>query len=263
MDENRILVDNLTYRIDKKDLIKGISLAIANKEFVGLIGPNGSGKSTLLKNIYKQYEAEEKERIWIDNKPIELIKNKDLARKMAVVTQESSVEFEFSVWEMMQLSRIAYRKIWQQPSKKDFDICEKALIKVGMLDMKERSFASLSGGEKQRVYLAMAFAQETEIIVLDEPTNNLDIGYQLMIMEMLKNEKDLTIFTSFHDMNLAFRFCDRIIVLDKGQIVAMGKPKEVITKELLRDIFHIDGVIYQGNEDEPMHIFCKSYSGKI
>ena len=124
--------------------------------------------------------------------------------------------------------------------KKDFEVVSQALSMVGMQGTEERSFLSLSGGEKQRIYLAMAFAQESELIILDEPTNHLDIGYQLYIMEIMRQFQDKTIFTSVHDMNLAARYCDRIIMLKDGRIIANGSPEEVLTVERIREVFHVD-----------------------
>lgn len=252
---NAIAVESLSYSIESKKLLSEIDLAVGNKEFVGLIGPNGSGKSTLLKNIYKQHKPDSG-KVLINGKDVESLSNKELAKMLSVVTQEMSVEFDFSVWEMMKLSRLPHKGFLDKITHEDEKICQEALDKVGMRSMVERSFLSLSGGEKQRVLLAMAFAQQAEIIVLDEPTNHLDIGYQLLLMEMLKKE-DLTIFTSFHDMNLAFRYCDKILVLKKGQVVAAGKPEEIITEELLRDVFNIEGHIVN-EENMPLYVVYKN-----
>lgn len=254
-----IKVENLAYTVEGKTLIENISLAVEQNEFVGLIGPNGSGKSTLLKNIYKQYNPSEG-RVWIQSQALEDLKHKQLAKMLSVVSQESSIEFDFSIDEMIKLSRIPYKDVFNSKNKHDDEICAEALEKVQLTHMKERSFLSLSGGEKQRVFLAMAFAQETDIIVLDEPTNHLDIGYQFMILEMLKNEKSITKFTSFHDMNLALQFCDRIIVLEKGHVVSYGKPKDVITPELLKDVFRVDAQVCQEQDGLPMHLVYKNYS---
>lgn len=117
----------------------------------------------------------------------------------------------------------------------------------GMQGTEERSFLSLSGGEKQRIYLAMAFAQESSLIILDEPTNHLDIGYQLYIMEIMRQFEDKTIFTSVHDMNLAARYCDRVILLQKGKIIANGTPEEVLTVERIRSVFHVNTEIEKRN----------------
>ena len=129
----------------------------------------------------------------------------------------------------------------------DHESVSRALSMVGMQGTEERSFLSLSGGEKQRVYLAMAFAQESELIILDEPTTHLDIGYQLYIMEIMRQFQNKTIFTSVHDMNLAARYCDRIMMLNEGRIIANGRPEEVLTAERIRDIFHVDTEIEKKN----------------
>ena len=144
---------------------------------------------------------------------------------------------------MVMMGRYSRKKMFEQDDERDLEITEKALSMVGMQGTEERSFLSLSGGEKQRIYLAMAFAQESSLIILDEPTNHLDIGYQLYIMEIMRQFEDKTIFTSVHDMNLAARYCDRVILLQKGKIIANGTPEEVLTVEQIRSVFHVNRVM--------------------
>ena len=166
---------------------------------------------------------------------------------MAVVAQENQPDFDFSVREMVMMGRYSRKKMFEQDDERDLEVTEKALSMVGMQGTEERSFLSLSGGEKQRIYLAMAFAQESSLIILDEPTNHLDIGYQLYIMEIMRQFEDKTIFTSVHDMNLAARYCDRVILLQKGKIIANGTPEEVLTVERIRSVFHVNTEIEKKN----------------
>lgn len=234
-----IQVDNLSFQTDHVPILKHINLAIQKNEFVGVIGPNGSGKSTLLKNIYRQLKPTEGT-VYIGGQEAAGIKSREMARKMAVVGQENSIEFDFTVGEVVRMGRYAHKKLFSSGEKEDDEICQEALEAVGMAGCKERSFLSLSGGEKQRIYLACAFAQKSEIIVLDEPTNHLDIGYQLAMMDTLKKQEDTTILTAVHDMNLAAWYCDRILVMQDGAVIAAGIPEEVLTTKLMRKVFRVE-----------------------
>ena len=247
MRENEMLqVENLDFHIDTVQILSQVSLSVSKNEFVGLIGPNGSGKSTILKNIYRQYSPSSG-MIYLNGKDVFKMKSKEVAQQMAVVAQENQPDFDFSVREMVMMGRYSRKKMFEQDDERDREVAAKALAMVGMQGTEERSFLSLSGGEKQRIYLAMAFAQQSELIILDEPTNHLDIGYQLYIMEIMREFKDKTIFTSVHDMNLAARYCDRIILLQGGKIQANGTPEEVLTVERIRSVFHVNTEIEKKN----------------
>ncbi len=231
-------VKDLTYQVDKKLILNGISLTVERGCFVGLIGPNGCGKSTLLKNIYRVYKPTGGS-VYLNGSEIRSLSGKEVAKQMAVVSQENGITFDFTVMQMVEMGRYAHRSMLSNHTADDKKICEEALRQVGMWDFRERSFLSLSGGEKQRVLIASAFARKTELIVLDEPTNHLDIGYQFSIMDSMKNQKQSTIFASVHDMNIAAQYCDKIIALKKGQVVAVGTPREVLTEERIEELFRV------------------------
>ena len=238
---------DLCYQVDHQELLNNISLEIPRGSFVGLIGPNGCGKSTLLKTIYRVNKASSGA-VYINGKEIATMSNREVARRMAVVTQESDINFDFSVMEMMMIGRYAHRSLFSKRNYSDEKICRDALAMVGMESFENRSFISLSGGEKQRVLIASAFSRETELIVLDEPTNHLDLGYQFLIMDLLKEKERITVFTAVHDMNMAMQYCDYVIVLDKGTVVSNGKPEEVLTEELLEKIFRVKSkIIHNSN----------------
>ena len=241
MKENEVIrVEDLDFTIETSKILSQVSLSVSKNEFVGLIGPNGSGKSTILKNIYRQYSPSSGA-VYLNGKDIYRMKSKEVAQQMAVVAQEHQPDFDFSVREMVMMGRYSRKKMFEQDDERDLEVTEKALSMVGMQGTEERSFLSLSGGEKQRIYLAMAFAQESSLIILDEPTNHLDI------MEIMRQFEDKTIFTSVHDMNLAARYCDRIILLQKGKIIANGTPEEVLTVERIRSVFHVNTEIEKKN----------------
>ena len=205
---------------------------------MGIIGPNGSGKSTLLKTIYRANKASAGS-VYLNGTKMGRMSGKEIARQMAVVAQENQVSFDFSVMEIMMIGLYAKRTFRDRAGVDDTRICEEALASVGMLDMKDRSFLSLSGGEKQKVLIASAFSRDPQLIVLDEPTNHLDVGYQFLILDIMKRREDVTIFTSIHDMNMAMQYCDQIIALKNGRIFCTGTPQEVLTPENLKELFRV------------------------
>ena len=239
-------VENIEYKTKQTKILRGVSLQVHQGEFVGVIGPNGSGKSTLLKNIYRMLTPTSGE-ILLDGKSLIKMSNRKMAERLAVVAQESEANFDFTVGEVVQMGRYPRKKMMEAANDEDREIVKQSLGMVGMDEFLERSFLTLSGGEKQRVLIARALAQETEMIILDEPTNHLDIGYQLYIMEIMRQFEDKTIFTSLHDMNLAARYCDRGILLQKGKIIANGTPEEVLTVERIRSVFHVNTEIEKKN----------------
>lgn len=232
-------VKNVSYDVDGQKLLRDISLDIPKGSFVGIIGPNGSGKSTLLKTIYRINKASTGT-VYLNGTDMSRMTNREIARQMAVVAQENPINFDFSVMEIMMIGLYAKRTLLSADSPKDIQVCEDALNSVGMLDFKNRSFLSLSGGEKQKVLIASAFARSPELIVLDEPTNHLDVGYQFLIMDIMKQRKGVTVFTSMHDMNMAVKYCNYVIALQGGSIYAVGTPQEVLTQENLRNLFHVN-----------------------
>ena len=143
------------------------------------------------------------------------------------------------------IGRYANRSFFDKNAVNDTKICEEVLDSVGMLSFKNRSFLSLSGGEKQKVLIASAFSRNPQLIVLDEPTNHLDIGYQFLIMDIMKSRKDITIFTSIHDMNMAMQYCDYLIAIKDGKIYCTGTPQEVLTIENMKNLFRVKSQIIE------------------
>lgn len=169
-------VHELRYSIDKTDIIQGLSLQVPQGMFVGLIGPNGSGKTTLLRNIYRVINPDSGD-IVLDELDLSQLPNKEVAKRMAVLRQESDTEFDYSVEEIVSMGRFPHHKLLDPDTAEDKEIVKRCLSRVGMLEKKDRMLTTLSGGEKQRVLIARALAQETDFLVLDEPTNHLDIFY--------------------------------------------------------------------------------------
>lgn len=236
-----IKTDNIQVSFGSKSILHDISLAIQDKEFVGIIGPNGSGKSTFLKCLYRVLEPSGG-KIYFDGFELSSLSHRDRALKMAVVAQHSTVNFDFSVLEMVLMGRSPYKGLLDRDQLDDYEIARHALAEVGLSDFESRNFNTLSGGEQQRVILARALAQRTECLVLDEPTNHLDIKYQLELMTIVKR-LDATVVSAIHDLNLAAIYCDRIIALKDGHIVCSGTPQEVLTAETIRHIYGVSAMV--------------------
>lgn len=238
-----------------KEILKGIDVDFPKGLFTGIIGPNGSGKSTFLKCLYRVLKPESGA-IYLNHKELKEIAVKDSAKEMAVVSQHHQYNFDFSVEEMVLMGRAPYKKFMERDSSEDFAIVNKALEQVGMVNYKDRSFSSLSGGEQQRIILARALAQKTELLILDEPTNHLDIRYQIEFMTTVKN-LGVTVISAIHDLNLAAMYCDKIYVMEEGQIVASGSPKEVITSELIEKVYKVKALVREEAETGLLNIIYR------
>lgn len=235
---NVLQVKNLSYKVPARRLLQDISITVPKGSFVGLIGPNGSGKTTLLKNVY-QVLCPESGEISIEEQDIRSLTQKQIARKMAVLRQESETDFDYSVQEITTMGRFPYHGLLDPDSAEDKKIVEKNLKRVGMWDSRERMMSTLSGGEKQRVMIARALTQDTGFLVLDEPTNHLDIYYKLEILELVKS-MDITVISAIHDLDLAGKYCDFLFVIAAGIIVAKGTPRQVITQDMMREVFRVN-----------------------
>lgn len=236
-----IQADNIQVSFGAKKILHDISLDIRDKEFVGIIGPNGSGKSTFLKCLYRVLQPNHG-KIFFDGTEMSSLSHRDTALKMAVVAQHSTVNFDFSVLEMVLMGRSPYKGLLDRDQIDDYEIARHALAQVGLSDFESRNFNTLSGGEQQRVILARALAQRTECLVLDEPTNHLDIKYQLELMTIVKR-LDATVVSAIHDLNLAAIYCDRIIALKDGHIVCSGTPQDVLSSDTIRHIYGVSAMV--------------------
>ena len=250
-------IENLTYKIDDSLISDGINIKFEENTFTGIIGPNGSGKSTLLKQIYRVLKPT-KGKIFFDGIDIEDISSKKMARQMAVLPQENQSDFDYTVREIILMGRFPYHSFFMGDHDFDVDInlMKKYLNIVGLREQENQYFKTLSGGEKQRVLLARALVKEAELLILDEVTNHLDIGYQYKVLEILKG-LNMTIISAIHDLNLAMKFCDQVVIIDKGRIIVTGNPKDIITRENLKEIFKIDAQIIKRDNS---HIIDYRYS---
>ncbi|MGI6660049.1 MAG: ABC transporter ATP-binding protein [Dethiobacteraceae bacterium] len=233
----KLQVENLSFAYDDQPILEDIFLHVNQGEFVGLIGPNGSGKSTILKNIYRALKPAAGV-VKVDGENLFNLSYKQAAVKIGVVPQEDVLPFDFKVEEIVAMGRSPYKGLFDADTPEDKEIIRSALARLGIEEMAKRNFLHLSGGEKQRVLMARVLAQETEILILDEPTNHLDISYQLQILDFVK-QLQVTVLMAIHDLNMAALYCDRIYILKNGRIFTSGTPEEVLTEEIIADVYGV------------------------
>jgi iron complex transport system ATP-binding protein len=233
--------EHVSWAVATQHIVDSVTLSAADGEFVGLLGPNGSGKSSLLRTIYRLIKPQAGA-ILLDDDNVWQLSAREVARRMAVVTQEHTGDFDFSVFEMVLMGRNPHKGMFDRDTDTDFQLVQEALHRVDMASFAQRSFLTLSGGEKQRVLIARALVQQARFLVLDEPTNHLDIHYQLSILELVRQVRVTTI-AALHDLNLAAYYCDRLYVLKQGQVVESGTPEQVLRPDLIREVYGVGAEI--------------------
>lgn len=257
-----IEIKNLTFSYHDKNVLKNISLRVDNGEILGILGPNGSGKTTLI-NILNGYLRKDSGEIIIKNKRIEEYSRKELARIMGVVPQDTVPAFDFTVYDIVAMGRYPHLGIMDPISDRDKMLILEALKKTGLYDLRDKSIREISGGEKQRVFIARAIAQYPEIILLDEPTSNLDIRYQIEILEIIEKMRSegKTILMSMHDVNLAIRYCTKLALISQGRIYSMGNPDDVINEESIEKVYGIKGRIIRNGKNRIAYILPEKFNG--
>ncbi|MFI1050039.1 ABC transporter ATP-binding protein [Streptomyces griseoruber] len=222
-------------------IVSEVSLHIAPGDMVGLVGPNGSGKSTLLRSAYRVLRPTGGAAL-IGGESVWNMSAREAARRRAIVTQHTVLGAEFSVEEVVAMGRTPRKRMLDRDTDGDRRIVEQALDDVHMRWAAQRSFATLSGGEQQRVLLARALAQEAALLILDEPTNHLDVRAQFEVLDLLRH-LGMTTLTALHDLDHAVSYCDRVAVMAEGELVAVGAPTEVLTPQLVHDVFGVRAVL--------------------
>ncbi|MFS0591156.1 ABC transporter ATP-binding protein [Cytobacillus horneckiae] len=244
-----IVANNLHFK-QGNFVIEDLSLSFPKGEVTGIVGPNGSGKSTLLKLISRLLQ-QDSGAIYIDDRDLLSYKRKELARKMAMLVQLKEAMPSFTVREMVSYGRTPYQNVISGKTDEDQQIIEWAMKETGLTQLEDRLVHSLSGGEQQRVRIAMALAQKTNILLLDEPTTYLDIGHQVELMALLKRinrELGITIIMVLHELQYAAAYCHHMIVMKQGKAFTSGIPSEVLTEDLLKQVYEIEAkIIYDGN----------------
>lgn len=230
-------LDGLSVVTDGRSLVRELSLEVGEGEVVGLVGPNGSGKSTALRCVYRALRPTSGT-IWVGDQDLARLTMRHSAQAIAAMTQDGAVDLDFTVEEVVALGRAPHLHGNQALSGKERDLCERLMDQLDISHLARRGVLTLSGGERQRVLLARALVQEPRILVLDEPTNHLDIRHQVELLSLL-HDSGLSVLVVLHDLNLASTACDRLGVLSHGRLVRAGTPREVLTPELVGEVFGV------------------------
>ena len=238
-------VDGVECRYGSVKVLEDVSLAVKEGDFVGILGPNGSGKTTLLKSISRILKPH-KGVILLNKADIYSLKGVEVAQQMAVVPQDSAIGFSFAALDVVLMGRNPHMTRFQMESAKDVAIARKVMTLTNTWHLAERPINELSGGEKQRVIIARALAQEPKILLLDEPMTHLDIINQLEIMDLVKGlcvNEGLIVLAVFHDLNLAARYCTSAILLKDGKVFSAGILDDVLTSENIKKVFRVDAIV--------------------
>lgn len=241
--DNVFDIKGLTFSYGTNEVIKGLDLSIKQGKVTTLIGANGCGKSTLFNLITKNLRPQRGE-IRLEGKDISHVKLKDFARQVAIVHQYNTAPADISVEKLVAFGRTPYHGFGSlSNSEEDEEKIKRALEITNTEKLKDKAVAQLSGGQKQRVWIAMALAQDTKILFLDEPTTYLDIRYQLQILKLvrkLNEEYGMTVIMVLHDINQSLYYSDEIVAMKDGRITAQGKPEEIITSELIKNVYDVE-----------------------
>ncbi|HID16843.1 TPA: ABC transporter ATP-binding protein, partial [Candidatus Bathyarchaeota archaeon] len=279
----RLVIEGVVCGYGSREALRDVTLAVGRGEVLGVLGPNGSGKTTLLRVISRALKP------WVgaillDGREVYSMGEEELAREMACIPQESTLPFGFKALEVVLMGRNPHLGRFRWESKKDFEVAKKAMEEVGAWHLADRRFNELSGGEKQKVIIARALCQQPRVLLMDEPTKHLDVSSQIEVMELVRKlckREGLTAVMVLHDFNMASRYCDRLLLLDRGRIAAAGTPEEVLTEENLRKVFKVRFLVEkhpvansiyvipiperkpQGEGGLAVHVVCGGGSGSL
>ena len=241
-----IAANNLNVSYGHKIIIEALNLTLPKGKITALIGPNGCGKSTLLKTLAR-INMPTKGEVLLNGKALKSYSDKHLAQEMSLLPQVLETPEGITVKRLVEYGRSPYLSHWGKLGEHDKNMVASAMRETGVDDLAEQTVESLSGGQRQRAWIAMILAQDTNIVMLDEPTTYLDLSHQMELMKIMRemNNKGKTVIVVLHDLNQACRYCDHLVVLKKGQLVAQGTPHDVFTQNLLKDVFSLDARVIQ------------------
>ncbi len=252
-----INIQNLNFSYTHKQILNNINLTLKRGELVGIIGANGSGKTTLLKCIVGLYDGNNA--VTLDDQPIESYSYKERAKKIALMHQSEMINFDFSCFDVVALGRFAYLSGFGLLSDEDKALIEQKMATTNTTKFKSRAVTRLSGGERQRVMFAKTLVQESPYILLDEPTNALDIKHQKEIFELSKQlcELNCGVIMTIHNIRLAAKYCQRLILLSDGAVLADGSPEEVITSKNIKLAYQVDADVYYNKNSDQIDFVVK------
>lgn len=241
-----LAVEQLQLAYQDKIIVQNLNLSLPRNQIIALIGPNGCGKSTLLKALARLLKAK-KGKVTHEGGDIWQKSAKSYAKTLAFLPQQHLVPEGIRVRELVAYGRSPYLNLWGKLSEQDEQIVEQAMRTTQIHELADRLASDLSGGQQQRVFLAMTLAQDAEIVLLDEPTTYLDLNHQAELMTMMRRlqQQGKTVITVLHDLNQACRYCDHLVVLKQGELIAQGSPQQVMTETLLKQVFDLNVEIHQ------------------
>ncbi|WP_394216557.1 ABC transporter ATP-binding protein [Brachybacterium vulturis] len=260
MSEVALEARGLTHRFGNLEVLHEVDLTAHRGEVVGLVGPNGSGKTTALRILHRDLVPDAGQ-VRLEGRDLAALSGRERARHLAVMAQDSPSELPITAADAVMLGRLPHRGLFGATTAQDERIAAEALEQAGALHLARQDLTTLSGGERQRVLIARALAQQPRLLLLDEPTNHLDIGAQHHTLQLVRAQR-LTTIVVLHDLNLAARYCDRVVVLADGRIRADGPPAEVLEEELVGEMYAVaadrriaaDGtaqLLFRGRETSP------------
>lgn len=245
-------IKNVRFSYDgQTDVLKDIDINIRPGGMYGIVGPNGAGKTTLLR-IISGYLKPGEGRVTLDGQDIQKFSRRQMARRMALVPQFSGMEYNFTVRDIVLTGRFAHVSRLKTETKADYRIAAQAMEKTGIAHLKDRSVLSLSGGEWQRMIIARALCQQSDMILLDEPVSHLDMLHQVQLLKSVRSligEMGLTAVTVLHDLSLAYNFCDTVFLMLQGRVIAAGAPNDVLKEERIREVFGLPVQIYHSGDN--------------
>ena len=243
--EHLLNTRNLTIGYDNKDIVKNLSIEIPAGKITAIVGANGCGKSTILKTIARLLSPKQGQ-VLLDGKSIHSLSTKEVATQLAILPQNPVAPDGLTVSELVAYGRYPHQKAFSTHSKEDYKIIRWAIESTALTAFEDHPVDELSGGQRQRAWIALALAQKTPILLLDEPTTYLDMGHQLEVLKLIKklnDEQQRTIVMVVHDLNHATRFADHLICIKNGELYTQGHPIEVLSDQMLKDVFQIEASI--------------------
>ncbi|NMA82375.1 MAG: ABC transporter ATP-binding protein [Epulopiscium sp.] len=251
-----VIIKNLNWYFGKEQILDRVNIQVQEGKFYSIIGPNGSGKTTLLKNINRLLYTPQ-DAVFLDKEDLTRLSHRKIAKKMAIVPQNTEIDFSFEAMDIVMMGRTPYLGRFEEEGKEDFKIVKEAMEMTNTWSLRHQNIDTLSGGERQRVIVARAIAQQTPILLLDEPISHLDLQYQHELMKVvrgLNQQKKTTVIAVLHDLNIAAQYSDILILLHEGSIVMMDEPAKVLTKQNIREVYGIDVHIIEHPSTKKPHI---------
>ncbi len=256
MGNEMLRVENVSAGYDGRYVLHEVSLEVVHGEFLGLIGPNGSGKTTLLR-VISGFLPPTKGIVRLGGRDLRRIGRRELAQTMACLMQDSDLGLPFTVQEVVLMGRAPHLSRIGWETQGALRVALRAMACADVLHLADRPITEISGGERQRAFIAMCLAQEPQMLLLDEPTNHLDIAHQLSVLDLIRSlnhQMGMTVVAVFHDLNHASEYCDRLLMLNQGRVENVGAPADVLTRELIREVYHADVLIRENPVSSRPHM---------